>query len=294
MPAAIDLALLSTFVAVADATSFTKAASKLRTTTGTVSRDIAKLEALLGAELVHRTTRRVSLSTAGAALYERAAPHVRALLEAANQLPEGREDPGGTLRITAPYLLGATLLGSVVARFTARYPKVRVEADLTNRNVDIVAEGFDLAIRGLDERLRDSSLAVRRVARRASLQFYASPSYLARRGTPRALGVAEHEWLVFGPAVRFLDLPKGFVGRVVANDFLFLREAAQAGSGIAMLPTYIAEPSVTTGALVPILPSARRELGGIAILYPSKGPIARKVIAFRDFLVDVLKKQSFE
>ncbi|HLV66391.1 MAG TPA: LysR family transcriptional regulator, partial [Polyangiaceae bacterium] len=152
MDATMDLRLLAIFVAVADASSFSRAAEKLGVTTATVSRGIARLEEAAGARLFHRSSRNVALSTAGAALYERAAPHVSALRDAVSELPERGPEPSGALRLTAPYELGITLLGELLARYTLRYPKVRVEADFSHRNVDLVAEGFDLAVRGTDAR----------------------------------------------------------------------------------------------------------------------------------------------
>jgi len=290
----IDLELLSIFGAVSDAASFSKAAKKLGVTTATVSRGIAKLETLVGVELVHRTTRRVSLSTAGAALYERSASHVGALREAVKALPERQEEPAGTLRLTAPYDLGVTLLGDVMARFTARYPNVQIEADLTNRNVDIVAEGFDLAIRGDYGRQPDSSLAVRRIVKRVVAHFYASPGYIARRGTPRVVGSPDHEWILFGPLNRRLDLPRNFKGRITANDFLFLREATRSGAGVGIVPVLIAAPYVQSGDLIRVLPGVALRVGGVVLLYPSSGPLARKVIAFRDLMIETIKRESFE
>src|SRR5262252_4971609 len=142
MVATIDFALVGPFLAVADTASFSAAAKAMGVTKGTVSRAVARLEASVGAELFHRTTRQVALSTAGAALYERTAPHLAAIRQALGTLPEREERPSGELRITAPTELGSTLLAEVVAEFTARYPEVRVDAHLTNRKVDIVGEGF--------------------------------------------------------------------------------------------------------------------------------------------------------
>src|SRR6516162_9126880 len=131
----MSLELLTSFIAVAETSSFSAAAERLGTSKATVSRAIARLEEGVGAELVHRTTRRVALSTAGIALYERAAPHLAQLRSAVCSLPELEEAPSGELRITAPIDIGATLLPEVVARFTLRYPAVRVDARLTNRVV---------------------------------------------------------------------------------------------------------------------------------------------------------------
>ena len=282
------------FVEVAEASSFSKAAHKLGTTPSTISRGIARLEQSLGAVLILRTTRSVSLSTAGAALYERTAPHVRALRRAAIELPERQEDPAGLLRITAPYDLGATLLGDLVARFVARYPKVRIDADLANRTQDIVGEGYDLALRGDAGLRRDSNLTMRRIVARAWLRFYASPSYVARRGAPKVVGSPDHEWLIAGPLARLAGLPRDLEPRISANDFLFLREAARAGAGVAMLPAFMAGPQIAAGELVRVLESVRVNAGGLAVVYSSSRTPTRKVTAFRDFLVATLKKEWFE
>src|SRR5439155_25486009 len=129
MNVTIDVGLLATFVEVADAASFSGAARALGTTTATVSRSIAKLEASVGSRLFYRTTRRVSLTTTGTALYERTATHVRALTQATKELPEHQSEPAGLLKVTAPYDLGATFLGGVIARFVALYPRVQVHAE---------------------------------------------------------------------------------------------------------------------------------------------------------------------
>jgi DNA-binding transcriptional LysR family regulator len=178
-----DYASLAAFVAVAEETSFSKAARRLGITKGTVSRAIARLEETVGAELVHRDTHRVALSTAGTALYERTAPHLAALAGAVGTLPERSEQPSGELRVTAPHDFAAIVLPALVAQFVLRYPEVSVDLRVTNARVDLIAEGFDLAIRAVPEKLADSRLTARRLGIGA-MGFYASPSYLARRGLP--------------------------------------------------------------------------------------------------------------
>src|SRR6187397_1597800 len=187
MDVTMNASLLATFVEVADAASFSGAARILGTTTATVSGGIAKLEESVGSRLFHRTTRKVSLTTAGTALYERTATHVRALTHATRELPEHQAEPAGTLKLTAPYDLGATFLGSVIARFIVLYPKVQVHAEFGSRVVDLAAEGFDIAIRGDTGKHKDTSLTARRLVPRGDLSLYAAPSYLAKRGSPRSL-----------------------------------------------------------------------------------------------------------
>lgn len=291
MNVTIDVALLANFVEVADAASFSGAARALGTTTATVSRNIAKLEESVGSRLFHRTTRRVSLTTAGTALYERTAAHLRALAHATKELPEHQSEPAGTLKLTAPYDLGATFLGNVIARFIALYPKVQVQAEFSSRVVDLAAEGFDVAIRSDRGKHKDTSLTARRLVQRGELSLYAAPSYLARRGSPRGLASPDHDWLVAGPLRRAFDFPATLTPRIVANDFLFLRGVAASGGGIATLPSFIAQPYVASGALVSVLPSMRVDVGGLVLLYSSTRPLARKVAAFRDFLVDVIQRE---
>lgn len=286
----MDLNLLGVFVAVAETGSFSAAARKLGLPKSSVSRGVASLEASVGAQLLHRTTRHVSLSTAGAALYERAAPLLASLREAIGTLPEREEAPSGKLRLTAPNDMGATFLPEVIARFTARYPSVSVDCRLTNLNVDLVAEGFDLAIRASGTKLTDSSLRVRRLGA-IDVQLFASPTYLARRGTPRTPeDLAHHDFVAYRGLRHLSELGLSEKNaRVLADDMLFMREAAKAGIGIASLPTFLAQADVTSGQLVRVLPRYTQRSTALVLLYPRAQHVPRKVSAFRDFLLDFLE-----
>lgn len=280
----VDLELLALFVAVADAGSFTAAARRLGMPKSSVSRGIARLESELGAQLLHRTTRRLSLSTAGAAFHERVAPHVRALGEASAAIPERDERPSGELRVTAPNDLGASVLGEVVAAFVERHPQVSVDLRLTNRHVDLVGEGFDFAIRAVTRRMADSSLVARRLSAIA-LQLYASPSHVARKGMPRGIDeLADREGVLFRSMKGALRQPG--VPRVVADDFLFAREALRAGAGIGLLPTFLGWPDIVSGRLVAVLPRHVVSGGSLVMLHPKASHVPRKVTAFRDFLLE--------
>lgn len=291
MSVTIDMALLATFVSVADGASFSGAARAAGTTTATVSRSIAKLEEAVGSRLFHRTTRRVSLTTAGKALHERVEGHVRGLVDVLKDLPERHAEPAGILKITAPYDLGSTVLGSVMTRFMTRFPKVQVHAEFTSRAVDLGAEGFDVALRGDSVRHRDSSLTARRLVPRAELGLFAAPSYLARRGAPRDVTSLEHDWLVAGLSAKMFDFPAKVVPKIVANDFLFLAIVAESGGGIATLPIFIAQPYVASGGLIRTVPAVRVHAGGLVMLYSARRPLAHKVVAFRDFMIDVVRRE---
>ena len=312
MGGTIDLELVAQFIAVAEAGSLSAAAARLGLAKSSLSRNLHHLEAAVGAELLHRSTRRLALSTAGAALYERAAPLVGALADAVRSLPEREEAPSGELRVTAPVDLGVLLLADVIARFTARHPAVRVDLHLTARKVDLIGEGFDLAIRATAGRMRDSSLAMRRLSP-VEAQLYAAPTYLARRGPVREPGDTAHDWVEFRPwharrELRLYDVQRtstssdptvafprslrersGPHPRLRCDDFFFVREALKAGAGVGWLPSFLAEPYLATGELQRVLPGERLSLGGFVLLYPSVKRLPRKVTAFRDFLLEAVR-----
>jgi len=289
METTISLDVLQQFVALAETGSFSGAAAKLGLTKGTISRGIARLEETLGSELVHRTTRKVALSTAGQALLERTAPHLHALHASVCSLPELEEAPSGELKITAPTDFGIEVLPELVAGFALRYPAIHVDAWVTNRIVDLVGEGFDVGIRAVAKYpLRDSSM-VARPLEPVAMHYFAAPSYLARRGNPKTIADVGHDWVVMRFARKSLALPPGVKPRVVSDDFFFLREVLRAGVGVGMLPAYLGEPAVKRGELVRVLPAFReRATGRLVILYPSGRRVPRKVTAFRDYLLQML------
>jgi DNA-binding transcriptional LysR family regulator len=293
----MDLNLLTVFEAVARTASFSTAAKELGIPKSSASRSVARLEDELGLQLLFRTTRQVSLTEPGTALYDRVTPLLRQVRAALGELPEREEAPSGTLRLTAPVDLGVLFLAEVVTRYTARFPAVSVEVHLTGRVVDLVAEGFDLALR-VGARLEDSTLVARRAAP-IVLHHYASPLYLARRGTPRfEAELADHDTLVFRGGDQKLRVPgarpasAGRPPRIVADDLLFLRDAVRAGAGIGLLPDFAAEPEVVAGRLVRILPRIERPAGWLHLVTPAAKHGPRKVAAFRDLVVELLRARS--
>ena len=286
-----DYQLLAVFVAVAEQQSFTKAARKLGIGKGTASRAIADLERQLGTELLHRTTHEVALSTAGVALYERTAPHLAALDQAVLKLPERAAEPSGELRISSLRDFGVVVLPDVLAHFARRYPEVRVDLRLTNVRVDLVAQGFDLAILGTVGALKDSSLMARRLGS-TGVGFYAAPSYLTRRGKPRRLGEAGHDWIVHPRTGSVLKMSLEVAPRFVIDDALLVRDLVRDGGGIGLLPQFVAAPYVRDGLLEEVPDSDRPSWKAVLYLvyHPSRGQVSRKVIAFRDFLLEWLKE----
>ena len=293
----MNLDALATFVRVVDRASFTGAAKQLGVPTSTVSREIARLEETLGARLLHRTTRKVALTSAGATLYERVLPHVAALREAARDVPEQGNSPAGALRVTVPNDLGTAYFAELAAAFLAHHPKVTLDFRLTARQVDVVAEGFDLALR--IGKIQDATLVARKVGT-IDAHLFAAPSYVAERGRPsRPLDLLDHACLVFrmpnGRAMPWaLAGPEGKTEvapptRLLADDFAFLRGAALAGAGIAMLPGFVAGADLAAGRLERVLPRHAGPAAPLYAAYPSGGQLPRKVTAFRDFLVQTLR-----
>lgn len=302
--ATIDLNLLRAFVAVAETSSFSAAATRLGVPKSSVSRGIKKLEEHLGVTLVHRTTRSVSLSTAGEGVYARVAPRLVDLEGVLGDLPELEEQPSGDLRVTASVDFGAVVLADIVARFIARYPAVRVDLHLTNDVVDLVHDGFDLAFRASQRPLKSSALHGRRVAR-LTMGLFAAPTYLARRGVPRSPDdLDDHEWVLFarqprvvltgpGPEVTLTPL-----GRITGDDMSFLREAVRAGGGVGVLPTFLVDADVAAGALVRLLPRWSMPSGDLWMVHPAPQPgagvgLPKKLVALRAFVVEALAARAF-
>jgi DNA-binding transcriptional LysR family regulator len=286
------LASMRTFVAVADAASFVRAAERLGLAKSIVSKQVAALEERLGVRLLNRTTRSLSLTEAGAAYSER----VREILAEIDALEASVGDlvlrPRGLLRINAPVSFGMTHLGAALADYTRAFPDVRIDLQLNDRLVDLVEEGFDVAIRIAPH--LDSSLVARRLATTRGV-LCASPDYLARHGTPRKPeDLREHECLGYtysssGDEWRF-EGPDGPVAirldfRIRANNGDALMAAALAGAGLLLEPRFIVEPHLASGRLVPLLTRLRFTEYGIHAIYPHRKHLSAKVRSFVDFLV---------
>lgn len=292
----IDLNHLAVFAMVAETASFTEAARRLGMPKSTVSRGVASLEASLGVRLLQRTTRTVALTTAGQALVDRLGSRLRALTDAIEGLPELADEPSGTLRLTATADFGAEVLAEILAGFCRRYPRITVEMRLSSRPVDLVKEGYDAAFRFFAKKPRDSALVARKVGDLA-MHFYASPAYLAARGTPRTMDdLAEHDsvWLA-GTSPFARDEASGararFRVRLLADDGFFAREAVRHGAGIGLLPAFLVHQDVLAGALVRVLPRWTMPMGGVYLVFPSGQHLPRKTVALRDYVVEALRLQ---
>lgn len=273
------------FVEIVRHGSLTGAARQLGLPKSTVSRKLSELEARLGAKLVQRTTRSLSLTDVGLAYFQRASRAAQDLAEAEQVVIDSQEQPRGVLRITAPSDMGP-LLAWIVTEFLEEHPRVDVFVDTSNRYVDLIAEGYDLALRA--GKLEDSTYIARPVFH-ASLELYASPSYLERAGRPTQVEeLASHRCLVFGsdPSATWTLARGGEVervqvrGRFLAKDFATLRRAALLGFGVALLPNFVAGPDVHLGRLERVLAPYAARSAGLHLVYPSRELLPAKTRAF--------------
>jgi DNA-binding transcriptional LysR family regulator len=283
-----DLSEIGVFVKVVATGSFSQAARDLGLPKSTVSRKVSQLEERLGARLLQRTTRKVALTEVGAMYHERCARILPELEEAERAVTELQDVPRGLLRVAAPSRFG--LLGPVIAEFLSLYPDVKVEVVCSDRVVDLIEEGFDVAIRAGS--LADGSLVARRLMESIPHYVVASPEYVARRGSPdEPQQLARHDCLVFGggrdPRTwRFRrgnrEVDVTIAGRATINDFELLRQAALAGHGIARLPVQVACADLRAGRLVRIVEEWQPAEVPLSLVYPSTRHLSPKVRAFID------------
>ncbi|MCW8906131.1 MAG: LysR family transcriptional regulator [Sedimenticola sp.] len=287
----LDFNEMVVFVKVVEAGNFTAAAKQLGMPKSTVSRKISQLESRLGARLLQRTTRRVRTTELGALYYERCARLVSEAEDAERAISQSQAQPRGLLRVTLPVDIGISLMPSVMRGFLQQYPEVELEMDVSDRYVDLVGEGFDLAIRaGV---LEDSSLVAHRLYT-DRMMFCATPAYFSRHPAPsHPEGLREHECILFNPQLGRQPLtfrgPQGEVkvepgGRLSLNNLNAIRGACLTGLAIGMLPEIHCRDLIASGELVPVLEQWRVQEAGIFAVYPSPRHLTPKVRAFIGFL----------
>jgi DNA-binding transcriptional LysR family regulator len=291
----VELYELRALVKVVQTGSFTRAAEALNTQKAHVSRQIASLEKKLAVRLLERSTRSLSLTEIGREVFERAVGILGAVEDTERAAQHMQGEPFGVLRLTCGVEFGMAAVSGWIDAYLRRYPAVRVEADFTGRLVDLVHEGYDLAIR-LGE-LPDSRLAARRLGE-LRYGLFASPDYLAQRGHPASPdALPGHNLLAFtggrhrgawllqrGREEQRLDLAP----RLGINNSYALREAAVQGLGIAPLPLMIAGSSIEEGRLQQVLPEWEPPRVPIHAVYPSSRYLTPKVRAFVDLAVVAL------
>jgi DNA-binding transcriptional LysR family regulator len=290
------LADLETFVAVVEAGSFTQAASRMGRSKAGVSRQIKQLEARLGAQLLHRTTRSLSLTEAGSTLYERSAPALADLHDAESAAIEHQVKPQGKLRVSMPVAFGRYIAAGPLLELAELYPSLEIDLSLSDRFVDLVGGGFDLAVRIGD--LSDSSLIARRAGSTRRM-VCASPSYLeGRPDISEPADLLQHDCLLYsqqatGSAWRFAGGQTVNVrGRIRSDSGEALHIAAVKGKGVAWLPDFYIRHDLDAGRLVTLLDGFESEPLGIWLLYPHRRHLSLKVRIAVDHLAERLESYA--
>lgn len=285
----MDLDDLVLFARVVEEGSISGAALAAGITESLAGQRLGLLEERLGAQLLDLTSGELKVTEVGVAYYEQCARVAAQLQKAEREVLEMNAEARGMLRVTAPPEF--TVLGELAAAFLEQHPKLEIELEFTTRSVDMIAEGYDLAIR--TGHLADSSLLSRKLGD-CVFALYAAPSYLEKRGEPRdAKQLVEHTCVVFGEPQRWrrwqLPNPRGIVavevrGRLYTNNLLTARDAAIAGAGVVMLPSRMGDRAVSAGQLRRILDGVSPLQGAVYALYPDSRRVPVKVSAFVDFL----------
>jgi LysR family transcriptional regulator, regulator for bpeEF and oprC len=288
MQTTMDLAAMQAFAKVVQTGSFTRAAEALQTHKAHLSRVVSQLERELGARLLERSTRALSLTEVGREFHARALVILAAVEDARQAVAQSQGAPRGTLRLTCGVEFGMLAVSGWINRYLAQYPQMKVDAEITGRIVDVVHEGFDLAIRV--GTLPDSALTARRLGT-LTYGLYAAPAYLQRRGTPQApADLAQHDLLVFTPGsgppawrlasqgeTHRVDLQQA---RLRAGNGFAVRDACVAGLGIALLPRLVADPLLPDAGLRPVLAGWSPPEVPVSAVFASARFLAPKVRAF--------------
>lgn len=295
------LRAMDTFTRVVRAGSFSAAAQQLRVSRTIVSKHVSQLENLLGVRLLNRTTRRISLTESGIAYFELCSRIINDVEEAELSVTKMHQEPRGALKVLAPKSFGLVHVAPAVCAFSKRYPDIKVAIVLSDSFVDLMDNGFDLAIKVGP--LEDSSLVARRLGT-TRLVACASPAYLAEHGTPQTpRDLARHNCLAHLNQVRdqtwHFSGPEGPIpvkisGGPTANSVLFLRHAALDDLGIALLPQININDDLQSGRLVPILTGYKTAEFPFHVVYPHNRHLAAKVRTFVDCLVEHFKDVAWD
>lgn len=288
------------FVTVAEQGSFVAAADRMELSRAMVTKLVSALETRLGVRLMHRTTRRLSLTAEGESYLAEASVLLSELDELDARLSQGASRPAGRLRVTAPVSFGQRFLGEAVTRFHTLFPQIEVELSLNDRRVDLVEEGYDLALR--ITRLGDSSLIARRLVAVSDV-VCAAPEYLREHGTPQhPEDLAQHNCLIYTLTEQSgswgYQAPDGSEGRVRvhgslrANNGDILVDAAVNGLGVTLQPRFLLQRAMAQGSLVQILPDFHWHDLELYAVYPVRRHVPGKVRVFVDFLRDFFEEHQ--
>ncbi len=292
------LVSMNVFRYVVEVGSFVGAAERMQMSAAMASKHVMHLEQMLGARLLHRTTRRVAPTEAGREYYERLVQALTELDEAGQAVGAASIVPQGRLRVTSLSAFGLRHVMNAVTDYAARYADVTVEITLSDRVVELIDEGYDVAVRAAPFGLKSSSLVARQIAT-AHILLVASPAYLEEHGTPATLAdLEQHNYLRRDAGSSSIDAQAfdsrvTLSGNLIVNHLEALRVAVLSGSGIAMLGTEVVGDDIEAGRLVPLLLDLMppRELPIYAV-YASRRHVSAKVRSFVDFLADRFSGQA--
>jgi DNA-binding transcriptional LysR family regulator len=293
----MDWSRVPLFLKVVETGSFTAAARALGVPKSSASRGVSSLEQALKTQLLQRTTRELKLTEPGRTFYERARGAIAALEEAKAELTEHTDDAQGTVRLSVPNDTWG--LAELLARFVKLHPKIHVELVVTNRHVNMIEEGVDLALRA--GKLEDSSLIARKIAT-SHLGLYAAASYLAKRPAPKTFAeLAQHDFIVFkkkpGKNVLELQGPKGeemveVRGPVSTDDLSSARALIAAGLGIGLLPIFLENCGNRGPRFERVLPEYAQKGGGVHLVMPAARYVPGRVRLLADFLAENFTEQK--
>jgi DNA-binding transcriptional LysR family regulator len=298
---AVELNDVAVLVRVVDLGSFAKVARELKVPTSTVARAVARLEESLQIRMLQRTTRALTPTSEARAFYEDVAPAIATIQRAARSVASADGTPHGVLRVSAPSEIGGWLLSPSIVKFTSDHPGVRLELELSGREVNLVEEGFDVSLR-LGQ-LNDSTLvASKLIDLRAGI--FASAAYVAKSGAPKTLAELEQcpcilfrgrdgvgEWILDGPEGRVKQAVRGCI---TSDDYGVVRAVALDGAGVARLPRMMAIDDVREGRLVPVLPEYDSETRALHYVHESSRNVAPKIDVFRTLLLQDLTRRELE
>ncbi|HYG87411.1 MAG TPA: LysR substrate-binding domain-containing protein [Azospirillum sp.] len=289
-----DLNDLCFFAQVVEHGGFAAASRATGVPKSKLSRRIALLEERLGVRLLQRSTRRFSVTDVGQVYFRHCLAMVAEAEAAQETIDRTQTEPQGRVRVSCPVLLAQGPLTPIVSRFLADHPRVRIHVEATNRRVDVIEEGFDLAIRVRQPPLEDSDLIIKVLAQDSSV-LVASPRLLDRLGRPQGpedldrfdsldmtRSGGEHVWRLTGPDGAVHEVPHH--PRLVTDELMMLRQAALDGIGVAQLPGFLVAGDIVRGTLAPILPEWGLQGGLVHAVFPSRRGLVPAVRLFIDFL----------
>lgn len=296
-----QLFCMRVFSRVVELGSFARASEDLAVARPTATTAVARLEKLLGARLLQRTTRRLSLTEDGRRFYEACVRILGDLAETADSLSSSRTSPRGRLRVATPHSFVHQAFVPALPRFLARYPQLEVEIFMNDRAVDLVAEGLDCALRGVDLP-PDSALVARELVKMNWLTC-AAPAYLAERGMPRSIADLERhncvryvsqstnrtvDWRFEKQGERVSFTPRGNLGLTSLEG---VATAAAAGAGVAQVPDALGMPMLRSGALKPLLVEWAAPAPALQLVYPSNRYLSARVRALGEFAAETFRRE---